>query len=82
MFPALAFLPLPADIPQAFDDLVKILPEDASPICTWFEENYAKRKTPARTQKIAATLSSIILFSNRSNGHRPSKNTKQSRSLA
>ena len=41
MIPALAFLP-PADIPQAFDDLVKILPEDASPICTWFEENYVK----------------------------------------
>lgn len=37
--PALAFLP-PEDIPAAFDELKRHIPEEASLIVQWFEDNY------------------------------------------
>lgn len=39
--PVLAFLS-PLEIPVAFDELKKLLPEEAEPIIKWFDDNYVR----------------------------------------
>lgn len=43
MLPALAFLP-PAEVPDAFEDLVALFSADAMPLALYFEDTYIGRR--------------------------------------
>ncbi|CAN7942588.1 unnamed protein product [Ixodes hexagonus] len=43
MLPALAFLP-PAEVPEAFEDLVALFPPEAMPFALYFEDTYIGRR--------------------------------------
>lgn len=42
MFPSLAFLPT-AEIPEAFQDLLEVIPVEAVPVANYFEDTYVGR---------------------------------------